>query len=66
MLKAKTTVEIEVDQDEIPPDWQQGLKESISSLDGTMVYFGSESKGVMKIKNIKIEENKQSLLLRNK
>jgi len=25
MLKAKATVEIEVDQDKIPPDWQQDL-----------------------------------------
>lgn len=43
MLKAKITVEIEVDQDKIPPGWQQDLKVFFTTtLDGVMVYF-SES-----------------------
>ena len=67
MLKAKATVEIEVDQNDIPPTWPQDLETFFSAhLDGAIVHFGCESKGDMKIKNIKIEENKQSLLLRNK
>jgi general stress protein 26 len=59
MLKAKAIIKIEVDQDKIPTSWKEDLKMFFSSLDGAMVHFGGESKGVMKIKNIKIEESKK-------
>ena len=58
MLKAKITIKAVIEQDKIPAEWRENVKATFETLDNTMVYFGSESKGVMKIKEIKVEENK--------
>jgi len=59
MLKAKAVIKFEFEQDKIPSDWRGYLEAFFSTLDGAMVHFGSESRGVMRVKSVRIEGSKE-------
>lgn len=62
MLKAKGVIQIEINQKKIPSNWLDELKNIIlSSLDNTMVHFGTESKGVIKVKEVDLTEMEETM-----
>ena len=56
MIKVRARLELEINLEEVPANWKDGLKDCLLSLDGKSVYFGTESRGIVTVKNIEIEE----------
>lgn len=55
-MRPKVTLEIEIDESKLPPDWQKYLKDFFQLIDGSVVFFGQESRKIIKIKKIEIKE----------